>query len=112
VGGHVEEIGESTGISDTGDSRRQRNCATGIVESQNPKEDRKHPGRGHVAAGRLLRYFRVSGVPEVSGELLHGIHEILKREVPKTFRRVLSREHFGIPDIGISGVLRMRDPGS
>jgi hypothetical protein len=58
----VAEIGESTGFSDTGDSRRQRNCATGIVESQNPKEDRKHPGRGHVAAGG---YFGTSGTRSI-----------------------------------------------
>jgi hypothetical protein len=29
VGGHVEEIGESTGISDTGDLNRQKKCHRG-----------------------------------------------------------------------------------
>jgi len=58
----VVEIRESTGFLDTRDLRRQRNFATGIVESQNPKEDRKHPRRGHMAVGG---YFGTSGTKSI-----------------------------------------------
>jgi hypothetical protein len=59
------KIGESTGFSGTKDSRRQRNCATGIVESRNLKEDRKHLGRGHVVVGG---YFGTSGTESIRGQ--------------------------------------------
>jgi hypothetical protein len=36
-GGHVEEIGESTGILDTRDSREQRISVVGVVKFRNTK---------------------------------------------------------------------------
>jgi hypothetical protein len=53
----VEEIKESTGISDTVDLRRQRNCATGIVEFLKPKRGSEASRERTCGSRRLLRYF-------------------------------------------------------